>query len=387
MKINKVNLLSYSIAFMLVSFTNPVYLWGNASLILMISFAFFLFNFFNNGVAIKRKKLYPLIIFFIILTIYIFFPFREYDEFKLYYFVFLITCYMIFFLKDEILVSARMAYVNIVVFISILTIFSSILFFLKVPFPYITIASDTRVDTVILYFFSIYLDSQLLNLGSLSIYRANGWFLEPGHYGIYLGIALSFIDNILKSNKGKILLLATFLTFSATAYFFMFIVVVFKYFSIKRSIWLFSFFILCFSVYTIPVINKFINDVILFKFQNESVLDARTVGIEYIDVNNYSRYLFGRGLSYIDHLDIVVSDYRRFIVSTGYIGFFLLVVMYICIVYKAILYKKNYIFIGLILVFLVLMHRSWMFYLGFIWIYLALIISSLSIAKDKDELF
>lgn len=383
MEINKPTLLSWSLAFLLISFANPVYTWFNPSFVLILSFFFFLLMFFVNKVKVLTKDIFPLVLFFIILSIYTFLPFRPYDNFKLYYIVFLASCYLVFFINHNSLIGFKKVYVNLMVFISIITIISSILFLLKINFPYITIPSETRRDTVVLYFFSIYLDSQVIDMGSYSLYRANGWFIEPGHFGIYLSIALTFLNDIFKTHKGRILLLAMFFTFSATAYFILFSIIFFKYFSLKKMIWLFCFILLCLVVYFVPSINQLVNDFVLLKFQSDSVLNDRTIGAEYLDLNNYSKYIFGNGMEYLDYLKIEVSDYRRFIVTSGYVGFVLFCGFIFYFFYKAVLNRNSYVLLGIMIVTIVFIHRSWMFYFGFIWIYLAILVASFKLSEKQ----
>lgn len=382
LEINKSNLLSSSIAFLLISFANPVYTWFNPSFILLLSFLFFLLAFSLNKAKTLTVDIFPIVALFVLVFVYIFLPFRFYDEFKLYYIVFLTTCCLIFFVNNKALLGVKDVYINLMFFIAIITIISSIFFIIKINFPYIVIPNETRKDLVILYFFSIYLDSQVINIGSYSFYRANGWFLEPGHFGIYLGAALIFINNIFKDYKGGVILLAMLFTFSATAYLILFFIILFKYFSYKRILWLMFFLLLCFSLYLIPTVNQVINDFVLLKFQSDSILNDRTIGIEYLDFDNYSKYIFGMGMNYLNYWEVELSDYRRVVVTSGYVGLFLIISLISYLFYKAVLSKKSYILLGVIILAVVLLHRSWMFYLGFIWIYMAILIASLKLIDD-----
>lgn len=377
----KKDLLAYSLAALVISFAKPVYTWWNPSIVISIFFLIFIILFLITNKIVIRKDIS--IVFFFLVVIYIFTPFREFDEFKAYYLTFLFSCFIVFLLDQSTLEKFKYAYLNIMYIISILTIISSLFFIFKLGFPSIQISNEGRRDIVYLYYFSTYLDSEIIRFPGGSIYRANGWFQEPGHYGIYLGIALTFLKDFLKSIKGYIIILSIFLTFSASAYIILLVLVFINYFSLKKITIMIGILLLGFFLYSVPFFNGIINEVILVKFQGGNILDERTKGLIDFNLQDYGKYLFGQGIGYLDYLEIVLSDYRRFIVSSGYIGLLLLISMYFYLLLKAISKRDKVFILGLVIIFIIFTHRSWAFYQGFVWLYLAVMMANLSSKKGN----
>lgn len=373
MIVNKESYLALFFSLLLISFANPFYVWVSPAIVISIFFIISVINFvfIYNKINILKE---PLILFFLLLIVYIFLPFRLYDIFSFYDLIFIFSCFIFLSIDKELILKIIDKYILLMCIISFLTIVSSLLFLLNFPFPAIQIGNENRLESVYLYYFSVYLDSQILSFGGVSLYRANGWFQEPGHFAVYLSVALVFIKNIFSSVKGKIIVLALLITFSATAYFLLFTILIFRYLNIKNFMYLTLFLIIFAGIYNIPFMQDLIDNLIISKFDTESVLDDRTKGLSFLDLSNLNMYFYGMGKGFLDFYEIHISDFRKFIVTSGYIGLIFLFLFYLLFLFKSIFYKNKIVNLMLLILLIVFIHRSWMFYQGFIWILFSILL-------------
>ncbi|WP_219605531.1 hypothetical protein, partial [Vibrio parahaemolyticus] len=71
---------------------------------------------------------------------------------------------------------------------NVLFVFLWFVYFVGVPFPDIVIDNGDRDNGNFyyqLYYGVVYLNSQVINVGSLVFFRNHGFFEEPGHLGVF----------------------------------------------------------------------------------------------------------------------------------------------------------------------------------------------------------
>lgn len=374
MRVKVNNIIAFFLAATLLFFTKPFFTWFNAYVILIPAILFFLLVFIKGGVV--KKELSRNSFLLILLILLIFLPFREFDFVNLYSFLFIFVLFVAFYLKEDVLLHALDIYVYLIFIICLMTIISYIMLIMKVPIPFIFIENEARIDKVFIYFTAVFLDSQIFNINGFNLYRANGWFQEPGHFGIYLVLALIALKQPFSSIRGKIIIFTLLLTFSASAYLLFLLLLLLKNFDFKKIYLVLSVFLLIYLMYmNIPLIRTLLDDIILYKFRTESILDDRTKDIDILGDINLFNYFMGKGSLYLSELDIVVSDYRRFIVTSGYFSFLFLFAFFFGVLFSAIKGKNKVLICLVTIIFVILMHRSWMLYQGFIWIYLTIFLA------------
>ncbi|WP_180161469.1 hypothetical protein [Acinetobacter sp. YH12040] len=382
MMLNKKTIISLLLSVTLLCFAKPFFTWFNAYVIVVPVLVLLLFAIFNNFLIIRKLDLNFIILFVLLALIFI--PFREFDIFSLYNLVLVFLVFLVFLMDGEVVYKAANNFINIMAAISIFTIISYVFLTFNIPFPHIYINNEARTDRAFIYFSAVFLDSQAFNVGGLNIYRANGWFQEPGHFGIYLAMALILMEKTFTSFKGKIITIALFLTFSSSAYILYFLILFLKNLkSTKIVIPIILIFISCLSYLYIPFITSLMDNLFFYKFQTDSVLEDRSRGGDYLGEISLSNYFWGKGFEFLSLNDILISDYRRFIVSSGFISLFFLFIFFMLICFNAIKNKNTILLCTLLTVFVIFLHRSWMLYQGFVWIYLTMIMVLSKYLKAK----
>ncbi|WOE41672.1 hypothetical protein [Acinetobacter chinensis] len=373
MILEKKNILSLLLSFTMLCFTKPFFTWFNAYITIIPIFILLLYVLLNNYLVYRRLDLNFAIL--LIVVISVFFPFREFDKFSLYNIILIFLIILVSLIDKSVISKALDSFTDIMFFISIFTIFSYIFLMLNVPFPHFYINNEARMDRSFIYLLAVFLDSQSFSVGGINIYRANGWFQEPGHFGIYLAMALILVKETFTSLKGKVITLALILTFSSSAYILYFLILILKNFNLNKIIFPISFIFLGFLAYlNIPFITSLMDNLFFYKFQTDSILEDRSRGSDYLGEINLSNYFWGRGFEYLSLNEILVSDYRRFIVSSGYISLIFLFIFFIVLFLDAVKKKNTILLCAVISIFIIFMHRSWMLYQGFIWLYLTMVI-------------
>lgn len=318
---------------------NPFFIWSlNDSLVKISIMLIHMALFFScKGKEFKRSVLniYGLAA-FVIFTIYIYLPFREYDYLSL-GFASLIPFFTLFFLNDEL--KSRIKYRLIWFFcvISIFVIISFVLYTVKIPFPEVEITQTFRqsvYDKYHLYFLNIILDSQVIHLPfGVDIYRSSGIFAEPGHFGIFLCLVLCLIDNPFSSRKGKLITTATILTFSLSSYICLIIIYLFHgkhkiLFSIILTMILFS---LVSYYYDSDVLRKYIFDKVAGGDLLE-IITSRTVFESNLFEFTSFDYIFGNGRNFLNEFQLIISDIRFPLYRFGliyYVLYFLIIIYYL----------------------------------------------------------
>lgn len=242
-------------------------------------------------------------------------------------------------------------------------------------------------------FYNIYIVFPVLMGDSVLYQRACGMMEEPGHFSIVLGF-IYLIDRYMHRKINLVIIICAILTFSPVFFFIMFfteLVVFFKYW--KKTL-TYGFLIVGIGVityYILPNIQKTVDYFVFEKNVNKiyNVLAGTNKIDETLDerANHYGMNKYAR-MSFEEKLvggktdrDVVLSDYRGFILSKGLIGLCIVSIISLFSIQNAPFNLK----ISLLLtLFIIMLHRSWFFYepFPFIMSYLAC-----SFSKNKEKCF
>ncbi len=226
--------------------------------------------------------------------------------------------------------------------------------------------------------------SEYALFGRSVIMRAHGCLQEPGHFAIILGL-LFIIDTFSKRKVNTAIVICGFLTFSPFFYFSFLLVALIKFSTMKNKKGVYS---------TVLVISLFF--LIIFLSLSESTKEVlwyslagrnleivvetwKTTGslTETLDMRTSlpGRLLFrqfsqtpkvwtGDVNILYDNETVVLSDYRGFILTLGIIGLVISLITAYCSLYN--IRRRLYRFVFITILFLIYLHRSWMFYAPYI---------------------
>lgn len=306
---------------------------------------------------------------------------------------------MLIFYDSQLLINIYTKMRKLFYFFCICSIVVFLLVLFKLEPPYYTIPGFSVVMQNLGTYYKLYglvvsSTNTIYSFGGLNIMRICGPFLEPGHFGIYLGI-LSVFDKLIFKKVSIVFIITGLLTFSPGFLFFLGLILlvdIFIFKKIKGVLMYMSFVgILLLGLFSL---NSDIRDELFYltigrNFSESSsdvlaVLDDRAgkhalrVYNDYLD--SVDVYL-GRGVSYLEDLG-VLSDYRGIVFVYGYIGFILCLI--VCLSLHKVVEKKELRIISLLIIALIISHRSWM--LNSTFIYAIIFIGSLTyINKLENE--
>ncbi|MDR1417611.1 MAG: hypothetical protein LBI80_00335 [Endomicrobium sp.] len=350
-------ILAFVIAFLAILSCSPVIFYGfNSTLILLFIGGYFLFfvkQVFKERVSLRKNDLNIFLISFT-LFLYIAIPFREYDRFSpsvIWLFIFSMTL----FLNKILLNKAFYYFSNLILIVCIFSLFVLVLNALGVSLPNIVIPRESGGHFTS-YFISVRLSWQDYSLWGLNLYRLNGIFAEPGHFGLLLCMILFVYKAIIKTIKGKIILLTSLLTLSFGSF-----VLLFGFFIIniilEKKIYL-AFIIVPIVVLALLYVPQEVLERFFFDKQTD-LLDERT-SVYFIDFYNqhYNQgdIVFGNGRDILYNNDLQNSDYRGFVIRYGYTGIFLYLILMFSIYWKKAFTVQ---FLGFFYFIVVFLHRSW----------------------------
>jgi len=266
---------------------------------------------------------------------------------------------------------------------------SIVLFFillLNIDLPYYRIDGFTLPmaggDYYRLFGYIVSSTNTLYSFGGLTFARACGPFLEPGHFGIYIGLVLCG-EKMLRGKTSLLLNITGFLTFSP-AFILIFLLLIFydfivlkqfKNFKVYLTI-LFSIIVLIFNVS--PEMREnlwFLAVERNVESEGDSVWDDRSdqnARILYDKLAKTSGIIVGKGTEFLADIGML-SDLRGFILKHGLLGLFMSFL--ICIVILSRTQNRRQLWIYIPVIILVFSHRSWMFEAAYIYMLLAIIIN------------
>jgi len=375
---------AFIIAILAILSCSPVISIGFNSILIfffVLGYTLFFIKIASKGKIGLKNSYLSLFVFCIILFLYIAIPFRDYDRFSpsvIWFFLFS----TILLVDRFILTKGFYYFTNILYYICIAALIVLILNALGVTLPSVIIPREIG-GTFTSYFISVRLSGQDYSILGVNLYRLSGIFAEPGHFGLILAMILFAYRDILKTLKGKVILLTCILTLSFGS-FILLLGLLTKNIILEKKLYLaiLIFIILIISLSVIPpeVLERFFFD------KADGTLEERTSRY-FIDFYNSfminGNVLFGEGRDVLEINDIRNSDYRGFVIRYGYVGLFLFFLMLI-----KLFIRKNILiqFLGYFYFIVVFMHRSWFIdYFAFLF-FLLILTYNLSYEKNKKTL-
>lgn len=231
------------------------------------------------------------------------------------------------------------------------------------------------------------------DLFGLTIARVCGPFLEPGHFGIYIGTILA-IEKVLYDKISKWPIVAGFLTFSPAFIIILMIIVFYDIIYSRRFTLLLGISVVVAIVWGVVITDEKVRDTIYFLSIGRNLNDIEGALLNErsgdIALGGYEKFAktpklyTGLGVNYVNERYGVLSDYRGYIFRLGLIGFSLSVLLSIVILAKA---NNKMLFMLVPIVVLIYAHRFWMFTAPFFYLFMIVGIGSVLMKKDKSELF
>ena len=280
----------------------------------------------------------------------------------------------ILFWPIELIENFYLLFRKIVLFFAIGSIIITILSFLNLNslIPHFRMPAQSPLHINHNDYYHVYvLFPQLMN-GGIPTLRACGMMEEPGHFSIVLGY-IYLIDRYRRSSINPLIIICAIFAFSAAFFLILAFTEIFNFIRYWRKTLLYcvASIILGIAVYqSLPkdiqyTVNYLfyernlqkVTDVLTASGSLDAALDERT--------NVYGSALYDR-MSFGDKLvgnqydtNIVLSDYRGFIVSMGLIGLTLVVIISLMSLTGGSFAIKLSLFLTM---FLIILHRSWFFY-------------------------
>lgn len=220
--------------------------------------------------------------------------------------------------------------------------------------------------------------------GRSVIMRAHGCLQEPGHFAIILGL-LFIIDTFSKRKVNVAMVICGFLTFSPFFYFSFLLVALIKFSTMKNKKGVYST-VLVISLLLLIIslsLSKSTKEVLWYSLVGRNLeivvetwkatgsltetLDMRTSlpgRLLFRQFSQTPKVWTGDVNILYDNETVVLSDYRGFILTLGIIGLAISLITAYCALYN--MRRRLYRFVFITTLFLIYLHRSWMFYAPYI---------------------
>lgn len=359
------------LGFVLMAFIsmNPFIFWNDAGLLKALFFLLFILGVICsrfNGVIGHSSVV--LVVAFLAIYLLMYFPFREYDYFRVSSIPFLLVG-LVLFVDKRCIEKSLIYYVNLMFVISVLSLLSWCLYLINIPYFEVTVPQDFRRninDSYSLYWGVVILSTQVFDVyGGISSFRSSGVFAEPGHFSMYLSLALALMERPLSNIKGLFISAAIVTTFSVAGYIALLAVFLYRY-RIKALLFGFSgIFLLALFVATATVGADIIDTFILSKiYADGGILDSRTrySGGEFWE-QQITSVLLGMGNGYVGINEWVLSDFRSYLYKYGVLACLILFFIFFFIWWTTNPRRAHGQSCGILvmaLLVLILVHRSWM---------------------------
>jgi len=221
-------------------------------------------------------------------------------------------------------------------------------------------------------FYQVFIIFPQLNTVSSVMMRACGMMEEPGHFAIVLGFVY-LIDRYLHRKINPAIIICGILTFSSAFFLIFFFTELWNFFRYwkKTILYLASAFLVGAVIYTsLPSDAQDAVRFLAYERNLEKVTEAFSSSgslDEALDErsNSYANRVYDH-MSFSQKLignewdsDMILSDYRGFIVKMGYIGLFFVIMISLMSISGASFQLKVSLLLTL---FLIIIHRSWFFY-------------------------
>lgn len=351
-----------------ITFLGPFYVWILGQNITFPVFGAFVLVasysiLYKDNLKVNRVN-FMLFLSYLFFLLIIHLPFREFEVVRLNFFIYIASA-MYIFLDDETKSKALYFFYNIIFFIALLSIVSFVfhIFNIDMVFTEITMdGSESYPHGYDLHLGVAVLKNQYFNILGINLYRSSGWFAEPGHFAIYIILALILTQKILSGFKNIVMLLALLITFSGAGYVLAIVLLLIKGRSHFSSFFLMAIFIISLVFFIdVEFFSLILDRFFLSKFNSESVLQNRQTydGTALYDLP-FSDLFLGLGSLYFSLNDWTNSDFTGFIYRYGLIGLIGLIQLWLLIAYISIIKKNKVSYLFLLFVCLIFAHRSFM---------------------------
>ncbi|MDG2644856.1 hypothetical protein ABJY79_04460 [Vibrio parahaemolyticus] len=345
---------------------SPWFVWSTAGKIIYYLLSMSIFSlsilwFIEKRVVFKNDFL----VFFLLtlLVVWTFIPIRDNDAFKITLILQLSTI-CILLQSDNVRNKVIDLFYTSYSKMNVLFVFLWFVYFVGVPFPDIVIDNGDRDNGNFyyqLYYGVVYLNSQVINVGSLVFFRNHGFFEEPGHLGVFNLLFLSVYRKKSRDSLYKVCIFSTIITFSIPALIGIFILLFSnKGVNLKFKMLLF----LVIAVLMIGSYDKLItiyDSTIGYKLDRGSniqeILDSRTRDLNYLPKPDMYNTIFGFGREVFVNNEVVVGDYRSILYKYGVIYYVLLIVILFFIGCR--FGFNSYYFYFITVSIIIVMQRSW----------------------------
>ncbi len=309
----------------------------------------------------RKRVLLVLGIFISVFTLPLF------HEFRVGHFIWFVTFMMITLYKADVLRESYKWLRDILVVISIFALIVWFLSILSFPLPYLSFQPEFRSnpnDWYKVYGPVIGLYTGETPRGGLGFERITGAFLEPGHFGIYLGLFLACEKLKLSDKKNIILLITGILTFSTAFLGILAIIILYRLITErkieKNIVRLIGVMLVILLVGVVISPDKFFYG--LFGRVLEYSTDSNVIDDRVTDrfINHYKYFLTSpqvlTGFGYNIEL-LHITNWRALVIRYGVIGG--IVMLFMITVFVSKLKLKDAILLFAILLLIVL-HRSYL---------------------------
>lgn len=345
---------------------SPWFVWSTAGKIIYYLLSMSIFSlsilwFIEKRVVFKNDFL----VFFLLtlLVVWTFIPIRDNDALKITLILQLSTI-CILLQSDNVRNKVIDLFYTSYSKMNVLFVFLWFVYFVGVPFPDVVIDNGDRDNGNFyyqLYYGVVYLNSQVINVGSLVFFRNHGFFEEPGHLGVFNLLFLSVYRKNSRDSLYKVCIFSTIITFSIPALIGVFILLFSnKGVNLKFKMLLF----LVIAVLMIGSYDKLItiyDSTIGYKLDRGSniqeILDSRTRDLNYLPKPDMYNTIFGFGREVFVNNEVVVGDYRSILYKYGVIYYVLLIVILFFIGCR--FGFNSYYFYFITVSIIIVMQRSW----------------------------
>lgn len=220
-------------------------------------------------------------------------------------------------------------------------------------------------------FYYVYFIFPELNTPGYFFQRACGMMEEPGHFSIVLGLVY-LIDRYTHRKINPAIILCAVLSFSSAFFLIMLFVELWNIITHWGKVLLYVLCSVCIACFTYFILPRNMQETVQFLAYGrnleqvtdvlsssgslEEALNERTnsYGVKVYENMRFEKKLFGDNWD----SDIILSDYRGFIVKMGLVGFILVILISVMSLSGSSFQLK----LSLILtLFLIMLHRSWFF--------------------------
>ena len=355
-----------------------------------------------NGLAIVKYRLGLFLVLFI-LTVYFYFPLFGHPL-NINYLILFSGILPVLFFKERVYYILFRYLRKVILFVSICSLIIFFLLFLfpenSIPFPSfdmepISMAHIKGGISYRVYLFVVtYIGYDNVFFSALGVSRICGFMSEPGHWGVLLAFIL-IAELFLYGKRSWILILCGLCTFSTAFYLILVIMELYLIFFERNFKWKrYSFILLSLILIVImigPEMRQSIWDMVVGRnIDADKSLDDRTSSMGMMIWNHFltKTSVFNRSFGFspfaLEMKGAIIADYRAMIYDLGFVGTVFVVFSFLFMVVKMKLKQAALI---LAIAGLIFVHRVWMFYMPYMYVFIIMINFANSYYKNANKAY